>query len=287
MDRQSSAIRFTREGDQSMSKRTPVDRSDKGRTVTSIHVARRHKRGLAGKRRRNADPPRSSKPVRSPSTLPNGSVESKLNKKRRNCATEGADSLPPISLKSVAPNPSNRCSPASSVLSGSNETTDPYEFAVKADQEGDDRTGTSGLPRPSLRPRMRINTDAFHVGTLKEIGQQAALARTLNLLNVDVCCISKTRIQGSGQRVELTARTLSTRYWLYTSGDSTIAVTRQAGWLGHVLSMPVDRLPYLALYTGTPNSLLEPRGGQATTWSRNISSNNVVTKYEDPDRLLD
>ncbi|KAF6777528.1 hypothetical protein AHF37_02547 [Paragonimus kellicotti] len=93
-----------------------------------------------GKRRKSTDPPRSTKPVRNPSVLPNGTVESRLNKKRHNCATEGIDSLPSISFKSVVANLSNR---HSSVLSGSDKTTDPYEVAVKACQEGDDRAGSN------------------------------------------------------------------------------------------------------------------------------------------------
>ncbi|KAA3682188.1 uncharacterized protein DEA37_0009977 [Paragonimus westermani] len=80
------------------------------------------------------------------------------------------------------------------------------------------------LPRPVLRSRTQIRT-------LK----QAALTRTLDLLHIDVCCISETRIHDSSQRMELIAPALSTRYWLYTSGDSPAAVTGQAG-VGLVLS---------------------------------------------------
>ncbi|KAA3678387.1 uncharacterized protein DEA37_0001554 [Paragonimus westermani] len=91
------------------------------------------------------------------------------------------------------------------------------------------RHSVSHLPRPVLRPRTQINIGAFNVRTLKQIGQQAALARKLDSLHIDVCCISETRIHDSSHRMKLTAPTLSTRYWLYTSGDSPAAVTGQAG----------------------------------------------------------
>ncbi|KAA3680816.1 uncharacterized protein DEA37_0005169 [Paragonimus westermani] len=41
-------------------------------------------------------------------------------------------------------------------------------------------------------------------------------------------------------------------------------------WLGHVLRMPAEILSYQALYTEATNSWVKPRGGQATTWSRNM-----------------
>ncbi|KAA3681478.1 uncharacterized protein DEA37_0013448 [Paragonimus westermani] len=38
-------------------------------------------------------------------------------------------------------------------------------------------------------------------------------------------------------------------------------------WLGHVLRMPAERLPYRALYTEATNGWVKPRGDRATTWS--------------------
>ncbi|KAA3670498.1 small subunit ribosomal protein S5 [Paragonimus westermani] len=55
----------------------------------------------------------------------------------------------------------------------------------------------SVLPRFLLGPRMRNNIGAFNVRTLKQVGQQTALTRTLDSLNVDVCCISEARIQAN------------------------------------------------------------------------------------------
>ncbi|KAA3673243.1 uncharacterized protein DEA37_0011257 [Paragonimus westermani] len=43
-------------------------------------------------------------------------------------------------------------------------------------------------------------------------------------------------------------------------------------WLGHVRRMPAERLPYRTLYTKATNSWVKPRGGQATTWSRNMKT---------------
>ncbi|KAF7259237.1 hypothetical protein EG68_03777 [Paragonimus skrjabini miyazakii] len=68
----------------------------------------------------------------------------------------------------------------------------------------------SGVPHPLVRSRMRIDIGVFNVRTLKQMSQQAALARTLDSLNVDVCCISETGIENSSQPMELIASILST-----------------------------------------------------------------------------
>ncbi|KAA3675920.1 uncharacterized protein DEA37_0013235 [Paragonimus westermani] len=93
------------------------------------------------------------------------------------------------------------------------------------------RHSVPDLHRPVLPPRTEINIDDFNVRTLKQTGQRAALTRTLDSLHMDVCRISET----SSQRMQLTASALSTRYWLYISGDSPVAITGQAG-VGVVLS---------------------------------------------------
>ena len=76
---------------------------------------------------------------------------------------------------------------------------------------------------------------AFNVRTLKQAGQQAALALTLDSLGVDVCCVSETRIQDSSVITELTAPSVSSRFWLRTSGDPEAAATGSAE-VGIVLS---------------------------------------------------
>ena len=70
---------------------------------------------------------------------------------------------------------------------------------------------------------------AFIVRTLKQAGQQAALALTLDSLGVNVCCVSETIIQDSSVFTELTAPSVSSRFWLSTSGDPEAAATGSAG----------------------------------------------------------
>ncbi|CAH8584122.1 unnamed protein product [Dicrocoelium dendriticum] len=69
----------------------------------------------------------------------------------------------------------------------------------------------------------------FNVRTLRQTGQQAALARTLDTLGIDVCCVSDTRINDPNGVIELTAPDLSSRYWLRASGDADAALMGQAG----------------------------------------------------------
>ncbi|KAA3670960.1 uncharacterized protein DEA37_0009507, partial [Paragonimus westermani] len=127
-------------------------------------------------------------------------------------------------------------------------TTDIINHSNTVPISPSSRHSVSDLPRPVLRPRTQINIGAFNVRTLKQIGQQAALARTSDSLHIDVCCISETRIHDSSQCIELTAPSLSTRYWLYTSGDSPAAVTGHAGvLLGSVLDAKASEIFSLCL----------------------------------------
>ena len=43
-------------------------------------------------------------------------------------------------------------------------------------------------------------------------------------------------------------------------------------WLGHVLRMSDDRLPWRALFAETKSSWKRPLGGQHMTWQRNMKS---------------
>ncbi|KER22905.1 hypothetical protein T265_09109 [Opisthorchis viverrini] len=54
-----------------------------------------------------------------------------------------------------------------------------------------------GIPESIFKPRHPVYLAAFHVCTLKQAGQQAALALTLDSLGIDVCCASETRIQNT------------------------------------------------------------------------------------------
>ena len=91
-----------------------------------------------------------------------------------------------------------------------------------------------------FRPRCSVYVAAFNVRTLKQVGQQAALARTLDSLNVDVCCVSETRIQDSSTVINLTAPDLHSTFRLRTSGDTEAAAAGYAG-VGIVLSEKAEK----------------------------------------------
>jgi hypothetical protein len=84
-----------------------------------------------------------------------------------------------------------------------------------------------------------VHLAAFNVRTLKQAGQQAALARTLDSLCIDVCCISETRIQDESTVIELTAPSLSSYFRLRTSGNPEAATAGNAG-VGIVLSQRAE-----------------------------------------------
>ena len=54
-----------------------------------------------------------------------------------------------------------------------------------------------------VKPIKLIIIGAFNVRTLAKIGQQASLAVTLDTLNIDICCVSETRIQDFSTVVQL------------------------------------------------------------------------------------
>ena len=80
-----------------------------------------------------------------------------------------------------------------------------------------------------LKPRCVLKLAAFNVRTLLQPGQQAALARTIDSLSIDICCVSETRIQDPSNITMLTAPDLSRKFFLRTSGD---AEARAAGKYG-------------------------------------------------------
>ena len=62
---------------------------------------------------------------------------------------------------------------------------------------------TDAPSSPLVIPRRTINIGAFNLRSLAQIGQQASLAITLSSLNVDICCVSETRIQDSSAVLQL------------------------------------------------------------------------------------
>ncbi|GAA47496.1 hypothetical protein CLF_100435 [Clonorchis sinensis] len=94
-----------------------------------------------------------------------------------------------------------------------------------------------------FKPRKPVYLATFNVRSLKQAGQQVALARTPDSLCIDVCCLSETRTQDASTLIELTAPSLSSRFRLRTSGDAEAAAAGYAG-VGIVLS---ERAPYITL----------------------------------------
>ena len=88
---------------------------------------------------------------------------------------------------------------------------------------------------------------AFNVRTLKQAGQQTALALTLDSLGIDVCCVSETHIQNASIVTELTSPSVSSRFWLRTSGFPESVTTGSAG-VGIVLSQKAVNVPLSTRY---------------------------------------
>ena len=82
-----------------------------------------------------------------------------------------------------------------------------------------------------LKPRSLLHLAAFNVRTLCQIGQQAALACTLETFNIDICCVSETRIQDPTSIITLRSPdpTSNSRYFLRVSGDSAASSRGLAG----------------------------------------------------------
>ncbi|KER28018.1 hypothetical protein T265_05064 [Opisthorchis viverrini] len=127
---------------------------------------------------------------------------------------------------------------------------------------------TLNTSKSVFKPRKPVYLATFNVRTLKQAGQQVALARTLDSPCIDVCCLSETRTQDASTVIELTAPSLSSRFRLRTSGDAEAAAAGYAG-VGIVLSerakaslldwIPVDsRLCAVRLAT----SVRESRGSE-------------------------
>ena len=81
-----------------------------------------------------------------------------------------------------------------------------------------------------LRPRVPFKLAAFNVRTLMRIGQQASLARTLETLAIDVCCLSETRIQDLSALIRFTSPSNpKATFHLRLSGDPETSSSGHAG----------------------------------------------------------
>ena len=93
--------------------------------------------------------------------------------------------------------------------------------------------------RGYVKPRHPVNIGVFNVRTLMQIGQQASLAMTLASFNVDICCISETRIQDPSTVLRLTCPTTQRTFSVRLSDDDAAASVGQAG-VGIALSQKAE-----------------------------------------------
>ncbi|GAA53335.1 protein tyrosine phosphatase type IVA 3 [Clonorchis sinensis] len=100
---------------------------------------------------------------------------------------------------------------------------------------------------PPEQHLMSVHLTAFNVHTLKQAGQQAALALTLDSPGSDLCCVSRAKIQDARTVDELTDPSLSTGFRLRISGDPEATVVECAGFgiiLGHRVEVSLlDLIP--------------------------------------------
>ena len=95
---------------------------------------------------------------------------------------------------------------------------------------------------PILRPRTPFHLAAFNVRTLLQVGQQSCLARTLETLHVDICCVSGTRIQDPTSLIHLRSprSPAGSEFILRVSGDPASSSRGYAG-VGIALSTRAEK----------------------------------------------
>ncbi|CAH8632296.1 unnamed protein product [Dicrocoelium dendriticum] len=89
----------------------------------------------------------------------------------------------------------------------------------------------SSLSASTWGPLSSFRLACFNVRTLLQIGQQAALSRTLETLSIDICCLSETRLQDSSSVLNLRSPSddTSSTFSLRPSGDDAASSTGQVG----------------------------------------------------------
>ncbi|CAI2736607.1 unnamed protein product [Schistosoma spindalis] len=92
-----------------------------------------------------------------------------------------------------------------------------------------------------LKPRAPFKLAAFNVRTLMQVGQQIRLAMSLESLNIDVCCLSETRIQDSDKVLQIRSPPFTSKSLLYVrlSGDPVAFSSGLAG-VGVTLSAKAE-----------------------------------------------
>lgn len=85
-------------------------------------------------------------------------------------------------------------------------------------------------PTTLLRPRNPFKLGTFNVRTLQRIGQQASLARTLESLGVDICCLQETRLPDPSCVTHLVSPADDKKvFYLRLSNDPELSTSGQAG----------------------------------------------------------
>ena len=69
---------------------------------------------------------------------------------------------------------------------------------------------------PFLNPRSTLGLTTFNVCTFMQVVQQVLLARSLDVLAVDLCCRCEIRIGGASSLLKFAVSNLSTEYFLRT-----------------------------------------------------------------------
>ncbi|KAH9591881.1 UBX domain-containing protein 4 [Schistosoma haematobium] len=82
-----------------------------------------------------------------------------------------------------------------------------------------------------LKSHAPFKLAAFNVRTLMQVGQQIGLAMSLESLHIDVCCLSETRIQDSGEVLQIRAPSVASKSLFYVrlSGDPVASSSGLAG----------------------------------------------------------
>ncbi|CAH8506234.1 unnamed protein product [Schistosoma intercalatum] len=66
-----------------------------------------------------------------------------------------------------------------------------------------------------LKPRAPFKLAAFNVRTFMQVGQQIRLVMSLESLNINICCLSETRIQDSGEVLQIRSSSVASKSLFY------------------------------------------------------------------------
>ena len=181
------------------------------------------------------------RPSRSINRVAMSAANSRVDVRKNDSAVPSSPSISNLCLRPLQ----SRSLVPSSSPSSSSRATNNASVSVHALQQSPVNKGDT---YSVIKPRTAINFGAFNVRTLKQLGQFDALARTLDTLRIDVCCVSETRIQDSSRRQKLTAPGLENPYWLYTSEDDQSLALGRAGvgiaFSSRAISSLVDWIPF-------------------------------------------